>query len=138
MRYGRRRRRDDARTRRTLTPSQTAVLTAVPDGRARLSEGVIVEATLLGRVFGVRLLALDATVVISPAGMVEPARPRGGPPAARAGRPARPARPAAQPRAIGSGLADAARAIDESAATLTAARNDGAEVRRRPQRRSTA
>jgi hypothetical protein len=80
MLHRRRRRRDEARTRRTLTPSQTAVLTAVPDGRGHLSEGVIVEATVLGRVFGLRLLALDATVVVSPAAMAEPPRRDVGPP----------------------------------------------------------
>jgi hypothetical protein len=122
MLHRRRRRRDEARTRRTLTPSQTAVLTAVPDGRGHLSEGVIVEATVLGRVFGLRLLALDATVVVSPAAMAEPPRRDVGPPPSRAGR--RPL-PAARHLAIGSGLAGAARDIDRSAATLTAAR-DGA------------
>ncbi len=120
MRRRRRRRRDDAITRRTLTPSQTAVLTAVPDGGRRLSEGVIVEATVLGRVFGIRLLALDATVVISPAELAEPPRRPAGPPSACA---VPPPVPAGRHRAIGSGLADAARDIDESSATLTAARS---------------
>jgi hypothetical protein len=96
------------------------VLTAVPDGGRRLSEGVIVEATVLGRVFGIRLLALDATVVISPAELAEPPRRPAGPPSACA---VPPPVPAGRHRAIGSGLADAARDIDESSATLTAARS---------------
>ncbi len=95
---------------------------AVPDGTKRLSEGVIVEASVLARLFGIRLLTVHADVVIAPAETM--AAPR---------RPYAPDEPAASPvqarlpppapsQAVGSGLADAVRMIDEGAATLAAAR----------------
>ena len=43
------------------------LLTAVPDRRRRLSEGILVEASVLARLLGIRLLKLDATVVLMPA-----------------------------------------------------------------------
>ena len=92
-------------------------MTAAPVAAGRsLSDGVVVEASVLGRVFGVRLLRLEATVVLSPAELVETAaRPRAAPVPVRATSVVR--------RGIGTGLADAARYIDEGAATLAAARN---------------
>jgi len=40
----------------------------VPDDDARLADGVLVEADVHARVLGLRLLRLDATVVLLPAG----------------------------------------------------------------------
>ena len=95
----------------------TTVVTAVPGAGRSLSDGVVVEASVLGRVFGIRLLRLEATVVLSPAELTGvAARPRAAP---------LPVRSTSVVRrgAIGSDLANAARYIDEGAATLAAARN---------------
>ena len=43
------------------------MLTAVPDRSARLSGGILIEGSILARVMGVRLLTLDATIVLTPA-----------------------------------------------------------------------
>jgi len=48
------------------------VLTAVPDRRGRPSDGVLVEGSILTRLFGIRLLTLDATVVVVPADVSAP------------------------------------------------------------------
>jgi hypothetical protein len=100
------------------------VLTAVPDRRRRLSEGVVVEASILARLLGIRLLRLDATVVVVPAAVTAPpsgprdrqrlaSAPRAGVPRTRSG-------------AAGHRLADAVRSIDEGAAILAEARRTGA------------
>jgi hypothetical protein len=81
----------------------------VPDGGGALSEGLVVEASVVARVFRVRLLELDASLVVAPADVqsrTPAARPR-----TRTGRPA-----------IGAGLVAAERAIDEGAASLAASR----------------
>jgi hypothetical protein len=95
---------------------------------------VVAEASIIARLLRLRLLTLDATIVVSPAVVTEPsqqARPATPParpataPARRDGRAPLPA--AARPAApIGRRLAEAARSLDEGAATLAATR------RRRP------
>jgi hypothetical protein len=99
------------------------VLTAIPDRRRRPSDGLVVEASIVARLLGIRLLKLDATVVIVPADVTAP-------PSARHGsRPPTRARssdlPPARSGTVGGGLADAVRRIDEGAAILD-------EVGRRP------
>lgn len=84
------------------------VVRAVPDGKGRLSEGIVVEASVLGRVLGVRLLRLEASVVISPAEITEAPRPQ--------------AKLNGSHPPAGRHLADAVRLIDESAASLAASR----------------
>jgi hypothetical protein len=111
-----RRRRSDSRSsardiRRTLETSPSTTLIAVPAGSGRLSDGLIIEASVVARLLGLRLLALDASVVVSPAEM------RGRPPASAA--------PRTRPGAIGAGLATAERRIAEGAASLAAARAGG-------------
>jgi hypothetical protein len=113
-----------------------AVATTIPRSGSRLSGGLVSEASVTARLLGIRLLTLDATIVIAPAEFAgPPPRQRSedgvidadaalGPRAVerssaralpRAGTTARASR-------VGSGLAEAARCIDESAASLAAAR----------------
>ena len=97
------------------------MLRAAPDRRLRASDGLVVEASIVARLFRMRLLTLDATVVIVPALVTAPpssatdgSRPR---PAVR-GLGAAPDRSAA----VGGGLAEAVRRIHEGAEILAAAR----------------
>jgi hypothetical protein len=92
-----------------------ATLEAVPDRRRRVSDGVLVEASILARLLGIRLLTLDATLVLVPA--VVSAPPRTPPRRTRA--------PRARPAAVGRGLAEAVRSINEGAELLDEARRDG-------------
>ena len=103
-------------------------MTAIPDGRRRLSEGVLVEARLLGRLLGLRLLRIDAEVVIAPARVPLAAADAGAdarrPVDARGASSAR-RLPDRAPRDIGRGLAEAARYLEEGRVTLAAARANG-------------
>lgn len=89
----------------------TARVTAAAEPRAgatnrvgRLSEGTLVEASVVGRVLGVRVLTLDAVVLLSPAATPQaPAPPR----------PLLPRR---------RGLAEAVRRIEEGEEVLAEAR----------------
>jgi hypothetical protein len=85
----------------------TASLIAVPDRRRRLSDGLVVEASIVARLFRFRLLAIDAGLIVSPA------RVAARPPAVA---------PRTRPRATGGGLAVAERLLDEGAAQLEASR----------------
>jgi hypothetical protein len=91
----------------------------VDSDRRRLSEGMLIEATVLARLLGINLLTVDATVSLVPA------RPTSG-----AGSPSPPRKPAEQ-RVDGSradtrtgGLAEAARRLDESARLLAKAKRN--------------
>lgn len=46
-------------------------LTVVPDGHSRLSDGVIIETSVLARLLGIKLLTLEGTVLVSPAQLQE-------------------------------------------------------------------
>jgi len=100
-------------------------LTVVPDSRRRLSDAVLVEARILARVMGIRLLSLDATVVLvpgdvtaSPSAVADPSAPALG-----LLRPS--AAPQAESRAAGRGLAEAVRSIDEGAEILSRTQRNG-------------
>lgn len=56
-----------AATRHTRAAITPPMLSAVPDEHRRLSHGVLVRASVLARVLGLRLLALDATITLAPA-----------------------------------------------------------------------
>jgi hypothetical protein len=92
------------------------VLTVAPDRRRRLSQGVLVEGSILARLLGMRLLRLEATVVLTPADVRTSTGARR---AARGPSSASPPRRSGGPR---RGLADAARDIDEGARLLAQAR----------------
>ena len=47
-------------------------LMATPDRRRRLSEGVLVDASIRARLLGIRLLTIDAIVVLAPADVTGP------------------------------------------------------------------
>ena len=66
------------------------------------------------RLLGLRLLGVEAAVVVAPAEMREAAVPA----------------PRLRPRPIGAGLAAAERCIDEGAAVLAASRGSASETRR--------
>lgn len=93
-------------------------LTAIPDRRRRPSDGLVVEARIVARLLGLRLLTLEATVVVVPAEVTAPT------PAGRGTQPRAPARSDGAPpeRAVGS-LAEAVRRIDEGAAILAEVRS---------------
>lgn len=97
------------------------MLTATPDRTRRPSDGLVVEALIVARLLGIRLLKLDATVVIAPA---EVTMPSSTPHEVPSRLPAR-SLDAAPNRSgeIGGGLAEAVRRIDEGAAILAEARH---------------
>ena len=95
------------------------LLTAVPDRRRRLSEGILVEASVLARLLGIRLLKLDATVVLMPADVAaQSAAPRDPP--------ALDGLPPARLYPAGRGLAEAIRHLNEGEELLAQARDNGA------------
>jgi hypothetical protein len=77
---------------------------------------VLVEASILARLLGMRLLRLEATMVLTPADVRTSTGPRRSVPRSSS---AAPPRRSAGPR---RGLADAARDIDEGARLLAQAR----------------
>jgi hypothetical protein len=74
---------------------------AIPDRGKRLSDGMLIEASVLARVLGLKVLTLDAKVMLLPAA------------------------PRTSSGAIGRGLADAVRSLDEGAAILDDTRRNG-------------
>jgi hypothetical protein len=92
-----------------------------PDPTGRLADGVLVDACLRARVLSLRLLTIEAVVVLVPA-VVDPASPVDRP-SQRALR--RPSGPPAARRAAGHGLADARRNLSEGAELLALTRRDG-------------
>ena len=111
-------------TPRRAGATSPLALEAVPDRRRRVSDGVLVEASILARVLGLRLLTLDVTLVLVPAEVSAPAppsAPRGLPAGAS---PRRYGPPPARP-VPGGGLADAVRSINEGAELLAEARRNG-------------
>jgi hypothetical protein len=98
-------------------------LTATPDRRRRLSDGVLVDASIHARLLGLRLLTVDASIVLVPAEVS--ATPRAAPrpaerPAPRSSAPAPKRSLAAGPR-----LAQAVRSLNEAAEVLAETRRDG-------------
>ena len=95
------------------------MLTAVPDSGKQQSQGVLIEGSILARLWGLRVLTLDATVVLVPADVtaphIVPDRPNrtSVPPDDATGR---------RSRAVGPGLAEAVRSLNEGAELLAQAR----------------
>ncbi|HST42843.1 MAG TPA: hypothetical protein VLK58_25190 [Conexibacter sp.] len=87
------------------------------------------KASVIARLLGMRLLTLDATVLVAPAEITAAttASPSSPPPLPLP--PALPHRPAGRSRPVGDGLREAARDIEAGAASLAAARA-GAPSRR--------
>lgn len=108
--------------RRGGAPRQgrTVTLRGQPDSRRRPSDGIVAEASIVARLLRLRLLTLDATVLVSPA--VVKAQSPG---ARSVDSPAFDGRALARAPAppVGGRLAEAARTVHESAATLAATRH---------------
>jgi hypothetical protein len=96
---------------------------ATPDRRRRLSEGVLVDASIRARLLGIRLLTIDATVVLAPADVTTPSVAAHDPPR-RASVPSAGISRNRSP-ATGHGLAEAVRSINEGVELLAEARRDG-------------
>jgi hypothetical protein len=106
--------------------SNAPVLTAVPDRRRRLSEGILIEALVLARLLGIKLLKLHATVVLMPADVAARPAPYEPPAPERA----QPSLPPTRLYPAGRGLAEAIRHINEGEDLLAEARQNGAEPAR--------
>jgi hypothetical protein len=99
------------------------VLMATPDRRRRLSEGVLVDASIRARLLGIRLLTIDATVVLAPADVTAPSVAAHDPPQRASVRSSGILRH--RSAATGHGLAEAVRRINEGVELLAEARRDG-------------
>lgn len=103
-----------------MTP---VALAAQPHRGRRPADAALIEASVQARLLGVRLLTLEATIVLVPA---EVATPSSNPPPLRARARARPSgAPRARPDAVGRGLAEAVRSLNEGAELLAEARRAG-------------
>ena len=89
--------------------SHRAALNAIPDGARRLDDGLVIEAFIVARLLGIRLLRVEASLVVSPAEMLTETRHHR----------------VIGSRRIGAQLAAAQRHIDEGATRLGAARPPG-------------
>jgi hypothetical protein len=112
-------------------PALSTRPSVIPDSSKQLSDGVVIQASVLARLLGVKLLTVDATVLVSPAQLDQPetervpgafiASPSGAERAPLASRvdPTRysPA-PAPLNGLVGSRLGLAARMLDESTGDL--------------------
>jgi hypothetical protein len=95
-------------------------LTVVPNQRRRLSDGILVEASILVRLLGIRLLTVGATAVVTPA---EATVPSAAPRRSETRTPVRSsAVPPERPGVAGHRLAEAVRSINEGAEILANAR----------------
>jgi hypothetical protein len=106
------------------TSGGTAVgMTAVPDPRKRLSDGVLVEACIRARVIGIPLLKIEASIVLAPAGLTAPTsapRDRSIGSAARSF-----GAISTRPKVPGQRLTEAVRTLNEGVELLTDARRNG-------------
>jgi hypothetical protein len=96
---------------------------AIPDRGRRLSEGVLVDASIRARLLGIRLLTIDATVVLAQADVTALSPAADDPPPRTSVRSARISRN--RSAATGHGLAEAVRSINEGVELLAEARRDG-------------
>ena len=103
-----------------MTIPAPPTLTAIPDRAGRLSDGVLLQATIWARFLGIRILTVDTTVVISPADIDAASATRTRPPTRASPRPARVSPTSA--RRAAPGLAAAVRNLDEGAELLARSR----------------
>ena|SRR5215204_5104620 len=98
-------------------------MTETRDGRRRFSsDRVVVQASVVARLFGIRLLKLDASVLVAPADLIRSSSRILSAVPVRSRVVAAPARLPVKPRSIGAGLDDAKRVIEEGAASRAAPR----------------
>jgi hypothetical protein len=98
---------------------------ATPDRRRRLSEGVLVEARIRARLLGIRLLTIDATVVLAPAAVTAPSLAAHDPPQRASVRFSATSRNRSAATGHGHRLAEAVQSISEGVELLAATRRDG-------------
>jgi hypothetical protein len=130
----RRGRRSDSRstahaTERTPETSPSTNLIAVPDDGRPLSEGLLVEASIVARLLRIRLLAIDARLIVAPAHVQRRTQT---PVTPRTRRTQTPVTPRTRGRRIGTGLAAAERMLDEGAAGVRCASTGPHEISRAP------
>jgi hypothetical protein len=116
-------RRSDSRStaraaEQTPETSSSTNLIAVPDDGRPLSEGLLVEASIVARLLRIRLLAIDARLIVAPA-HVQRRTPTLVTPRTRG-------------RRIGTGLAAAERMLDERATGVRRASTGSQEIGRGP------
>jgi hypothetical protein len=112
------RRSDSRSTAHATARTPSTNLIAVPDGARPLSEGLVVEASVVARLLRIRLLAIDATLIVAPAHVQGRTRTA----AQRFDATLAPAMPPTRGRAIGAGLAAAEQILNEGAASLATSR----------------
>jgi hypothetical protein len=105
-------------TERTPETSSSTNLIAVPDDGRPLSEGLLVEASVVARLLRIRLLSIDARLIVAPAHVQRRTRT--------------PVTPRTRSRTIGSGLAAAERRLNEGAAGVGRASTGSYEIGRVP------
>ena len=103
-------------TERTPETSPSTNLIAVPDDGRPLSEGLLVEASIVARLLRIRLLTIDARLIVAPAHVQR--------------RTQSPVTLRTRGRRIGTGLAAAQRMLDEGAAGVRPASNELHEIGR--------
>jgi hypothetical protein len=107
---------------RAVRATAPVLLAAIPDRRRRLSDGVLVDASIRARVLGIRLLTIDATVMLGPADVTARSFAAHEPPERTSARWF--GVPPKRSRAAGHGLAEAVRSINEGAELLAEARRN--------------
>ena len=98
---------------RAVRTAAPVVLTSAADRRRSLANGALVQASVRARLLGIPLLRLDATVVLVPAEIEAPSST-----------PYVPARSFGS-GAVGRGLAEAVRSINEGGEILAEMRHNG-------------
>jgi hypothetical protein len=116
-------RRSDSRntanaTEQTPETSPSTNLIAIPDDGRPLSEGLLVEASIIARLLRLRVLAIDAKLIVTPAHVQRRTRT--------------PVTLRARDRRIGTGLAAAERMLDEGTAGVRRASTGPRELDRVP------
>jgi hypothetical protein len=106
---------------RPLATARAVGLTAVPDPRKRLSDGVLAEACIRARLIGIPLLKIEGSVVLAPAGLTAPTSAPRDRPIRSSPRPSDTAQ--TDSAAPGQGLLEAVRTINEGAELLAQARD---------------
>jgi hypothetical protein len=103
--------------RRRDATTAPGLLIRAGDGHGRLSQGVLVEASVVARLLGLRLLTLEASALLAPADL------RAGPALRDAGAGTlKPVAPGPRTARARRGLAEAVRDLDEGARLLEQAR----------------
>jgi hypothetical protein len=97
------------------------VLTSAADRRRSLSNGALVQASVRARLLGIPLLRLDATVVLVPAEIEAPSSKPYEPASSKPYEPAH----SFGSGAVGRGLAEAVRSINEGGEILAEMRHNG-------------